>query len=122
LQGATAGDTYIPRVPSARVVDIAEALIGDRPIETKITGIRPGEKVHEILVSEEEAHRTVARGDYYAILPMLPELVSTKIERPLEKEYSSNDILMSKQELAELLEKHSLMVEDRLVYSEDMLA
>ena len=122
LQHANAGETYIPRVPSARVVDIAEALIGDRPVETKITGIRPGEKVHEILVSEEEAHRTIERGNYYAILPMLPELVSAKPERPLEKEYSSNDILMSKRELAELLTKHHLMVEDRLVYSEDMLA
>ena len=122
LQHANAGETYIPRVPSARVVDIAEALIGDRPVETKITGIRPGEKVHEILVSEEEAHRTIERGNYYAILPMLPELVSAKPECPLEKEYSSNDILMSKRELAELLTKHHLMVEDRLVYSEDMLA
>jgi UDP-glucose 4-epimerase len=122
LEGASAGETYIPRVPSARVVDIVAALIGDRPVETKITGIRPGEKVHEILVSEEEAHRTIARGDYYAILPMLPELVSTKIERPLEKEYSSNDILMSKQELTELLKKHQLMIEDKLVYNEDMLA
>ena len=122
LQHANAGETYIPRVPSARVVDIAEALIGDRPVETKVTGIRPGEKVHEILVSEEEAHRTIERGNYYAILPMLPELVSAKPERPLEKEYSSNDILMSKRELAELLTKHHLMVEDRLVYSEDMLA
>ena len=49
------GETYIPRVPSAKVTDIAAALIGDRPIQTIITGIRPGEKIHEILVSEEEA-------------------------------------------------------------------
>jgi FlaA1/EpsC-like NDP-sugar epimerase len=122
LKDAGPGETYIPRVPSARVIDVAEALIADRPIETKITGIRPGEKVHEILVSEEEAHRTISRGNYYAILPMLPELVSTKVESPLEKEYSSNDILMSKKELTELLKKHHLMIEDKLVYSEDVLA
>ncbi|OLE55880.1 MAG: polysaccharide biosynthesis protein [Acidobacteria bacterium 13_1_20CM_3_53_8] len=122
LAGANPGETYIPRVPSARVVDIAEALIGDRQIETKITGIRPGEKVHEILVSEEEAHRTTAREDYYVIVPMLPELVTAKVESPLEKEYSSNDILMSKGELSELLKKHNLMVEDRLELSEDVLA
>lgn len=122
LHGGNPGETYIPRVPSARVTDIAEALIGDRPIETKITGIRPGEKVHEILVSEEEAHRTVARNDYYVILPMLPELVTEKVESPLAKEYSSNDILMTKRELDELLRKHNLMVENRLVYSEDVLA
>src|SRR5579885_3439458 len=67
VRGARRGETYIPRVPSARVTDIAAALVGDRKIETRVTGIRPGEKVHEILVSEEEAHRTLARGDYYAI-------------------------------------------------------
>lgn len=122
LQGANAGETYIPRVPSARVTDIVDVLIGDRPVETQITGIRPGEKVHEILVSEEEAHRTFARGNHYVIAPMLPELVSIKIESPLEKEYSSNDILMSKSELTELLKKHSLMIEDRLVDSEEVLA
>ncbi|HEY0322891.1 MAG TPA: polysaccharide biosynthesis protein [Pyrinomonadaceae bacterium] len=122
LQGGNPGETYIPRVPSARVTDIAEALIGERPIETKITGIRPGEKVHEILVSEEEAHRTIARGDYYVIAPMLPELVTEKLESTLEKEYSSNDILMTRLELDELLQKHNLMVENRLVYSEDVLA
>lgn len=122
MKHANPGETYIPRVPSARVIDIAEALIGDRPIETRITGIRPGEKVHEILVSEEEAHRTAARGDYYAIVPMLPELATVKVESPLEKEYSSNDLLMTKQELAELLKKHNLMVEDKLELSEDVLA
>lgn len=122
LQHGKPGETYIPRVPSALVVDIAEALIGDRPIKTKFTGIRPGEKVHEILVSEEEANRTLPRGDYYVILPMLPELVQTDVETPLQKEYSSNDILMSKYELTELLRRHNLMVEDKLVYSEDMLA
>ena len=122
VRDANAGETYIPRVPSARVVDIAEVLIGDRPIETKITGIRPGEKVHEILVSEEEAHRTTDRGDYYAIMPMLPELVTAEVESPLEKEYSSNDLLMTRPELAELLKKHNLTVEDNLQLSEDVLA
>ena len=52
----------------------AKVLVGPRKIEVKILGIRPGEKVHEILVSEEEAFRTVKRGHYYAIRPMLPEV------------------------------------------------
>src|SRR6188472_666153 len=62
LQTAEPGETYVPRAPSARVVDIAGALIGDLPIEMKVTGIRPGEKIHEVMVSEEEAYRTVERG------------------------------------------------------------
>ena len=75
VKTANRGETYIPRVPSAKVTDIADILIGDRPIKTQVVGIRPGEKIHEILVSEEEAYRTVERSSkYYAILPMLPEI------------------------------------------------
>jgi UDP-glucose 4-epimerase len=115
------GETYIPRVPSARMVDLAAVLIGDRPIETKVTGIRPGEKVHEILVSEEEATRTISRGDYYVVLPMLPELRgSEEISSPLGKEYSSADDLMERSELATLLKKHELMVSDNFVFEEDL--
>ncbi len=123
LRGAERGETYIPRVPSAKVTDIVAALIGERQIETTVTGIRPGEKVHEILVSEEEAYRTVERGDYYAIQPMLPELLSSeKTENPLGREYSSADNVMSLAEVGELLQRHKLMVGDRFVYEEDMLA
>ena len=118
-----AGETYIPRVPSARVVDVASALIGDRAIKTEITGIRPGEKVHEILVSEEEAFRTYERGAYYVIRPMLPELTGAEPPgNPLGREYSSADGLMDPKAVSELLQKHNLMIGDRLVFEEDMLA
>jgi FlaA1/EpsC-like NDP-sugar epimerase len=123
LRGGRPGETYIPRVPSALVTDIAGALIGERDIKTEVTGIRPGEKVHEILVSEEEAFRTVARGDYYVIMPMLPELRSDEGEQEtLGREYSSADSLMNRAEVAEMLRRHNLMVGDRFVYEEDMLA
>jgi UDP-glucose 4-epimerase len=113
VESGAAGETYIPRVPSALVTHIATALIGDRPIETKIVGIRPGEKVHETLVSEEEAHRTVERGAYYAILPMLPEL-RRRDATPggLAKEYSSADDVMSLDETTHLLHEQRLMPED----------
>src|SRR5579864_5463471 len=113
VQTGSPGETYIPRVPSARVTHIAKALIGDRPIETKIVGIRPGEKVHETLVSDEEANRTVERGPYYAILPMLPEL-RTNGTKPscLAKEYSSADDLMTLDETTCLLRNQKLMPED----------
>jgi UDP-glucose 4-epimerase len=111
--GAKPGETYIPRVPSSKVTDIAETLIGSRPIEMKVTGIRPGEKIHEILVSEEESYRTVERGNYYAILPILPELRSDAEKNPfIGKEYSSADNLMSKSEVKELLTSNDLLVDD----------
>lgn len=123
LTQAAAGETYVPRVPSAKVTDIARALIADRNIEVQITGIRPGEKVHEILVSEEEAHRTVERDEYYAIKPMLPELQAPEdTANPIGREYSSADSVMSYDEVVELLQKHKLMVGDRFIYEEDMLA
>jgi len=123
LKHANRGETFIPRVPSARVIDIAKALIGNRPIKITFTGIRPGEKIHEILVSEEEAYRTVERGDYYVIMPMLPELRLPKvIERLLGSEYSSADNVMAKSKLAKLLKEYKLLVEDRAVLEEDLLA
>jgi UDP-glucose 4-epimerase len=111
LTSAQRGDTYIPRIPSAKVADIAGILIGKRPVKTLITGIRPGEKIHEILVSEEEAHRTIERGNYYVIHPVLPELCNeTEKQIPLGREYSSADNVMTTGELAKTLEKFDLMI------------
>ena len=101
---ASPGETYVPRVPAARVVDVAEALIAGRDIPMIFTGIRPGEKIHEIMVSEEECHRTVERGGYYVIRPMLPELRREPTDIPARTaEYSSADITLEGAELAALL-------------------
>jgi FlaA1/EpsC-like NDP-sugar epimerase len=122
LRQARRGETYVPRVPSARVVDIARALIGDRQVEMVVTGIRPGEKVHEILVSEEEAHRTMERGNYYAIKPMLPELCSPDEEAPpLGREYSSADNLLSREGVKSLLQHHSLMLSSARAQESELL-
>lgn len=104
------GETYVPRIPAARITDVANALIADRRIETVVTGIRPGEKLHESLVSSEEGFRTFERGSHYVIAPILPEL-----RRPahqgamIEREYASSDDLMSFQQVKELLERRDLM-------------
>jgi len=111
---ARPGETYIPKAPSATVMNIAKALIGNHNIEIKITGIRPGEKMHEILISEEEIHRCVKRADYYAIRPMLPELSSGDECEPnaLTKEFSSADNVLDLASTITLLKKHRLMIED----------
>jgi UDP-glucose 4-epimerase len=119
---ANRGETYIPRVPSARVVDIATALIGDRPIQTVITGIRPGEKLHEILISEEECHRSVDRGNYYAILPMLPELSDGKeYAAALHNEFSSADNVMALAGVVDMLQHFRLMLDDNLQEDGELL-
>ncbi len=114
LREAKPGETYIPRVPSATVMQIAKALIGDRNISIEMIGIRPGEKIHEILVSEEEANHCVERGEYYAILPMLPELRDPNRNEvnALRKEFSSADVVLDMESTVGLLKKHKLMVED----------
>ncbi len=106
------GETYVPIAPASKVIDIAKALIGDREIEIKITGIRPGEKLAEIMVSEEEIHHCIKRGDYYVIAPMLPELQEkgVKIDKVLSKEYSSDDDLMDFEQTLSLLKKQKLLV------------
>lgn len=121
LVEATPGETYIPRVPSAKVTDIASVLIGDRKIQVEILGIRPGEKVHEILVSEEEINRTVLRGNHYVILPIIPELRRDQDGVTLEREYSSANAVMERSELKKLLETHGLMPSEECDEDEDLL-
>jgi UDP-glucose 4-epimerase len=119
--GGQAGETYIPRVPSAKMVDIADCLIDGRDIGKRFTGIRPGEKIHEILISDEEAMRSTERGKYYAISPMLPELCTTDKFTALKKEYSSADDLMTRVEVKKLLVKNKLMVEDGTHFEGELL-
>ena len=113
ISEALPGETYVPRAPASRIVDVAAALIGDRPIRTMVTGIRPGEKIHEIMVSEEEAHRTVERGRWYAILSMLPEVCGDRAGSGcLTKEYSSKDTVLDLEGTRKLLRDRRLMPED----------
>lgn len=104
IEHALPGETYVPKVPAARVVDVAEAIINGRGIPVVYTGIRPGEKIHEIMVSEEECHRTVDRGGYYVIRPMLPELQAEPLGAPaLRGEYSSSEITLDAAALETML-------------------
>jgi UDP-glucose 4-epimerase len=98
------GETFVPKVPAANICDLAKAVMGDKNLPIVFTGIRPGEKVHEIMVSEEECFRTIESGDYYVILPVLPELREQDDFVPaLANEYSSKDNNISIEELREML-------------------
>jgi FlaA1/EpsC-like NDP-sugar epimerase len=116
LAGAQPGETYIPIVPGARMIDIARALIGKRSIEIKVTGVRPGEKFDEILISEEEVNHTTRRGDYYVIRPILPELqnVIEPHEPALSGEFSSGDFVLDYPGTIELLLRNKLMIDDTI--------
>lgn len=120
---AKRGETFIPKVPSARIADIADALAGQRMIEKKLIGIRPGEKIHEILVSEEECSRTVDYGGYYAIQPILPELRQDDARKAaLEREYTSADNPMGKSVILSLLREKNLLLSDIPAWEGELIA
>jgi UDP-glucose 4-epimerase len=107
LQFAAAGETYIPKIKAALIQDVAKALVGSQKIEVVESGIRPGEKMHEIMISEEESLRTISRGEYFAIKSILPEVATASSEPLIEfAEVSSANYLMSTDEVKKFLEKY----------------
>jgi UDP-N-acetylglucosamine 4,6-dehydratase/5-epimerase len=64
------GEIFVPKIPSMRVVDIAEAIAPGVP--RRITGIRPGEKLHEVMLTEDEARHALELDDCYLIYPEFP--------------------------------------------------
>lgn len=122
IRHAHRGETYIPRVPSANVLDLAKVLIGDAKIDINVVGIRPGEKIHEILISEEESHRTVDRKKYYAVKSIIPELLTGKAEPiALTKEYSSGDNVMNIEDLRALLTRQKLLYDNNFEDEQELL-
>jgi UDP-glucose 4-epimerase len=107
MQFAEAGETYIPKIKAALIVDVVNALVGKKKIEVKETGVRPGEKLHEVLVSQEEALRTISRGDYFAIKSILPEVSKPVSPESFEfDELSSEHFLMTSKEVQTFLDKN----------------
>ena len=63
------GEIFVPKIPSARVVDLATAMAPD--LQQKIIGIRPGEKIHEIMCPADDSHLTIEFGDHFVIQPTI---------------------------------------------------
>ena len=102
------GELYVPRIPSMKVVDLAEAIAPG--CELQEIGIRPGEKLHEEMISSEDARRTLRRGDRYVVMPTLAEWGYTNTTGDAVAEgfsYTSdtNDQWLSVEDLRALLER-----------------
>ncbi|MCG3084807.1 UDP-N-acetylglucosamine 4,6-dehydratase (inverting) [Anoxybacillus sp. LAT_35] len=78
LQRMRGGEIFVPKIPSMRVVDLAEAIAPECKIE--IVGIRPGEKLHEAMITEDDARRTLEFDTYYIIQPEFPWWLSDAVE------------------------------------------
>lgn len=67
LENMEGGETFVPKIPSMKLVDLFDALAPG--VEKEIIGIRPGEKLHEVLLTEQEARHAVELSNYYVVLP-----------------------------------------------------
>ncbi|MFT6384117.1 MAG: FlaA1/EpsC-like NDP-sugar epimerase [Bacteroidia bacterium] len=78
LNQAWGGEIFIPKIPSYKITDVATAVAPDAP--QKIIGIRPGEKIHEEMVTSSDSFYTYDLGKYYVILPSVPNWDIDKFE------------------------------------------
>lgn len=96
LEHAWGGELFVPKIPSYKIMDVAEAIGPD--CKKPIVGIRPGEKVHEEMITHSDSFNTYDLGKYYAILPSTPnwkitDFVKTFNAKKVPKgfSYNSND-------------------------------
>jgi UDP-N-acetylglucosamine 4,6-dehydratase len=71
IENAIGGEIFVPKIPSYRIIDVAKAIAPDAKI--KIVGIRPGEKLHEDMITETDSYYTIECEKYYIILPSLSD-------------------------------------------------
>lgn len=92
------GEIFVPKIPSVQILDLVEAMTGTREYEE--IGIRPGEKLHEIMVPEEVSHHTLDFNDHYVIEPAI-----TFFDKNID--YSVNKKGEKGQKMSESFEYHS---------------
>lgn len=108
LQLMRGGEIFVPKIPSMKVVDLARAIAPD--CELDVVGVRPGEKLHEIMVTRDDARQTVDCGTHYVIMPTVhewsgaPALGEGCVPCAEDFEYRSdtNDVWLSDAELRSL--------------------
>jgi FlaA1/EpsC-like NDP-sugar epimerase len=119
---ANGGEVFVTKMPVARIQDLAEVMVeelADNPkkIEIKVIGSKPGEKIYEELMNDEETRRTAELPDYFAVLPAFksvyesivysyPEMGEIGVDDPYN---SSVQVAMDKEELRAYLVNHKLI-------------
>ncbi len=79
LQSMKGGEIFVPKIPSSTIVDLAKAMAPHLPI--KVIGIRPGEKLHEVMITEDDARNTIDLADRYVIEPAFAVLGSRRLRQ-----------------------------------------
>jgi UDP-N-acetylglucosamine 4,6-dehydratase/5-epimerase len=113
LENALGGELFVPKIPSYRITDVAEAI--GPSCEKPITGIRPGEKIHEEMITASDSFTTIDLGDYYAILPSESRLLDlyqnegrnfSAVKPGFAYNSGSNPEFLSVEQLRELIREH----------------
>lgn len=113
LENALGGELFVPKIPSYRIIDVAEAI--GPSCERLITGIRPGEKIHEEMITASDSFTTIDLGAYYAILPsdgrlqqLYQDACINVIPVPVGFAYNSgsNSDFLTVAQLRELIQQH----------------
>ncbi len=113
LENGYGGELFVPKIPSYKVTDMAKAIAPD--LDLKIIGIRPGEKVHEEMITASDSYNTYDIGKYYSVLPNNPkwdleEFIkkhnAKKVEIGFNYNSADNTEWLSVEKIRELIVKH----------------
>lgn len=113
VEHAWGGEIFVPKIPSYRITDVAEAIAPE--CRHEIVGIRPGEKIHEEMITEADSFYTVDMGKIFAILPQQPRWNKEEFMRhfratpvPVGFRYTSgtNDKWLTVEQIRELIRRH----------------
>ncbi len=109
----TGGEIFVPRIPSMRLVDLARAIAPE--CKQKVVGIRPGEKIHEVLISEEEGRHTFYKDGIYMVQPHKEQHIGGNHNgwKPVPGRFvyasNTNDRWLTTEELRSLLEREGIL-------------
>ena len=106
VEKAVGGEIFVKKIPSMNILDILKSL--DPDAEYEIVGIRPGEKIHEQMIGEEDAHYTYEYPDHYKILPVINDW-STSPERIKDGVKVAEDFTYRSDNNAEWMTKEKLI-------------
>ena len=113
IENALGGEILVPKIPSYRVTDVATAI--DPSCEQRVVGVRPGEKIHEEMITESDSLSTVDLGRYYAILPAsgtmsireyCSRMKATPVPPGFRYDSGSNPHFLNVEELRQLIAQH----------------
>jgi UDP-N-acetylglucosamine 4,6-dehydratase/5-epimerase len=115
IEQMAGGEVFVPKIPSTRIVDLAQAIAPQA--EISVVGIRPGEKLHEMLINEDEARSTVEREDMFVVTPTATlwqrDLQYEGDPLPVDFRYSSdnNPVWLDMDQIRQIVAQYELEAE-----------